>query len=613
MQRIHISLLAFCTLCMSEFVIAQGNPDKPDSNRVYRNIESYSKRHKLAKLLYPLIFSADTTIQPPVKSKKGAYKSLIQKSYRPFEGKIIRSINIQTLDPFGKSIRDTATINHNYLLRAGNTLHIKSLHLTIRNFLLFKENQVFDSLLVRESERLVRKNGFVHDVLFTVSPVSKNSDSVDIFIREMDKWSIIPKIGISSSKASLNVLDKNFAGLGHELQIGYSWNHSIGAYAYNANYFISNIRNTYTNATFHFDSDENRSYIRNITIDRPFFSAFAKWAAGMNFSQQFRSDSILLADQKYIQQDYKFNTQDYWGGFALQIFKGNSEEVRTTNFITTMRYLRIRYLNRPTEFLDPKRVYANEDFFLAGIGVVTRKYFQDKYIFKYGTTEDVPVGQVVGLTIGHQIRNNEIRQYVGVRFALGNYYSWGYLSSSYEYGTFIRGSKPEQGIISAGITYFTGLMEIGNWKMRQFIKPSFTFGLNRFSHDSLTLKDGYGLDGFNSSGLSGTHRMILTIQTQFYAPWSVLGFRFGPYLTYSAAILGAQSNGFNNSRIYSQIGIGVLMLNEKLVFNTFQISIAFYPLIPGNGRDVFKVNTFKTSDFGFRDFIIGKPDYIAFQ
>ena len=95
--------------------------------------------------------------------------------------------------------------------------------------------------------------------------------------------------------------------------------------------------------------------------------------------------------------------------------------------------------------------------------------------------------------------------------------------------------------------------------------------------------------------------------------FSVLGFRFGPYLIYSAGILGAQSNGFNNSRIYSQIGIGVLMLNEKLVFNTFQISIAFYPLIPGNGRDVFKVNTFKTSDFGFRDFIIGKPDYIAFQ
>ncbi|HRH65538.1 MAG TPA: hypothetical protein PLU53_04530 [Bacteroidia bacterium] len=613
MRCILIFLLAFFTFSIHPEVAAQENVVVPDSGRFYHSIESYSKNHKLTRLLYPLFFRTDTTMLNKGHPKKGAYKSLIQKPYSAFEGKIIRNINIQTLDPFGKSIKDTVMVNRNFILRAGNTMHIKSLHITIRNLLLIRENQVFDSLLVKESERLVRKNGYVHDVLFSVISTSQNSDSVDIYIREMDKWSILPKIGTGSSRVTVNILDKNFAGLGHEIQLGYSWNHTLGANAYRANYYISNIRNTYINATFHFDTDEKKNYIRNISIDRPFFSSFAKWAAGMDFVQQFRSDSILTRDLLYVNQRYKFNTQDYWAGLAIQIFKGNSEDARTTNLITTVRYLRIHYLEQPPESLDPDNVYSNEDLYLAGIGMATRKYVQDNYIFAYGITEDVPVGRVISLTGGYQIKNAAVRPYLGARYAHGDYYTWGYLGSSIEYGTYLKKSKPEEGVLSAGLTYFTGLIESGNWRFRQFIKPSATFGINRIPGDSLTLKDGVGLDKFNSTGLSGSDRLLVTFQTQSYAPWNLIGFRFGPYLTYSAGVLSEQVKSFKNSRVYSQIGIGLLIKNEKLVFNSFQMSIAFYPLIPGTGSNVLKMNSFKASDVGFKDYAIGKPESIIFQ
>jgi len=78
-------------------------------------------------------------------------------------------------------------------------------------------------------------------------------------------------------------------------------------------------------------------------------------------------------------------------------------------------------------------------------------------------------------------------------------------------------------------------------------------------------------------------------------------------------MLGEAKTGFKNSKIYSQIGLGVLIKNENLVLNTFQISIAFYPLIPGKGQDVFKTNSFSTTDFGFRDFEIGKPATVIYQ
>ena len=189
----------------------------------------------------------------------------------------------------------------------------------------------------------------------------------------------------------------------------------------------------------------------------------------------------------------------------------------------------------------------------------------------------------------------------------------GYLSSNIEYGTFFNGSNTEQGVLTAGVNYFTGLIEIGKWKFRQFVKPQMTVGINRFPGDSITLNDKYGLDGFKSTVLSGTNRLLLTLQTQSYAPWNIIGFRLGPYFSYSLGMLSDAETGFKDSRVYSQISLGVLIKNENLIFKPFQISISFYPLIPGKGQNIIKMNSFKTTDFGFRDFEIGKPAQMIYQ
>jgi hypothetical protein len=78
-------------------------------------------------------------------------------------------------------------------------------------------------------------------------------------------------------------------------------------------------------------------------------------------------------------------------------------------------------------------------------------------------------------------------------------------------------------------------------------------------------------------------------------------------------MVGDVTSGFNYSSVYSQIGLGILIKNDYLVFDTFEISIAFYPQIPGIGSDVFKMNSFKTTDFGFRDFEIGEPAIVRYQ
>ncbi|MCX6270477.1 MAG: hypothetical protein NTU44_04515 [Bacteroidetes bacterium] len=442
---------------------------------------------------------------------------------------------------------------------------------------------------------------------------SKKSDSVDIFIRVMDNWSIIPIVIASSSRVNLRLTDKNFSGLGHEFQNGFTWYKSNGSVAFNTNYFIPNIRNTHITSTIHYGTDEYGNFLRNFAIDRPFFSPFAHWAAGVGFMQQFRKDTIRSPDSIFNPQRFKFNTQDYWAGNALPIFRGNTENSRTTNFISAIRFLRIRYLEGPSKIIDTLNIYSDENFYLVGIGISMRKYVQDKFIFKYGVTEDVPIGNVFSITAGYQDRIRNGRTYIGARISSGRYYSWGYLSSDIEYGTFFSASQAQQGVFLVSANYFTGLVEIGKWKFRQFVKPQLIIGINRFSYDSLTLNDGRGLDGFNSSLLSGSSRLLLTLQTQSYSPWDLIGFHFGPYLMCSLGMLGDERNGFKNKKAYAQLGLGVLIKNENLIISTFEISLAFYPVIPGNGHNVFKINSFKTTDFGFKDFEIGKPATIIFH
>ena len=607
LKRIFFLLLSL--ILISDFADAQVIPAKKDSTHIYKNIETYSKKGKFTRFMYSLVFRPVTHT-----SKKRKYKKLINRPLSSFEGKIIRHINIETLDPFGYSIGDTIVAAPNFISKTGNSLHIKSQPITIRNLLLIRQNQPFDALLVKESERLVRTRNYITDVLFYVKTSSVKADSVDIFIRVLDIWSIIPSGSASTSGINIGLSDNNFMGLGHTFQNIYARDYTQRNNSFKANYTIPNIKNTYIATVLHYDDMlGSKNSNKSVTFDRPFFSPFAKWAAGVSFSQQFRADSFRMSNMVFMPQRFKYNTQDYWAGNGFRIFRGNTEDKRTTNFISTVRFLRIRYLEKPPDSIDIQHNYSNENFYMAGIGVSTRKYVQEKYIFKFGITEDVPIGKVFSLTGGYQERNNAGRLYLGGRISFGNYYSWGYLSSDFEYGTFFRGSKAEQGVITTGVNYFSGLFEIGKWKFRQFVKPQIAIGINRPSYDTLTINDGFGLNGFNSLGLSGTRRLLFTLQTQSYTPWNFIGFRFGPFLTCTAGMLGNASTGFKNCKLYSQIGIGVLIKNESLILNTFQISIAFYPSIPGKGQNVFKPDVFKTTDFGFRYFVIGKPAKVVFQ
>lgn len=603
-----VFLLVLAFILNSNFAIAQQLDEKSDS--INALIKPDPKQSKFTAFFYRHFYKRVSPETKKYKAKRIGYNQLIQKPYSAFDGKIIRKIYIESLDPFKNSIPDTLTVGGNIIARSGNRYHIKSKDATIRNQLLIRENQPFDSLLLKESERLVRSSEYIRDVSFSVMSPSTISDSVDVVIRTLDRWSIMPRVSMTSSQSDWSLTESNFLGLGHKFQNAFGINEAGQFNSFQTSYIVPTISNTFINGIVNFQMEGNHYANRGISFNRPFFSPLTKWAAGASLMQQFHNDSILHNDSRLVSLSFKKKTQDYWAGYALKLSKGNSEYKRATNFVTSVRFLTIGYSERPTEEADPLHFYSNENFYLASIGLSTRKYVQDKYIFKFGITEDVPIGKVISLTGGYLQKNSSDSYYLSTRFSLGNYYSWGYLSTNIEYDTFLHAG---QSTLTADALYFTGLIEMGKWKFRQFVKPQMTFSLNGLSSDSLFFHESSGLGGFKNATVSGTRRVILSLQTQSYAPWNFIGFSFGPFMTYSLGLLGNTEDWFRRSKFYSQIGVGVLIKNENLILNTFQLSISYYPMIPGLGQNVVQMNAFKTSDFGFSDFSTGKPARVTLQ
>lgn len=603
---------------------AQTKTEKKDSIGVYKKIKNYSHQKKFTKTLHKLIFRSSG-------KKSGNKTNTMPQDYTEFQGKPIRNIIIQTLDPFGFSVEDTTKQAKNWASDLGNRFHLKSKNYTIRNLLLFKKNDLLDTLQITESKRLMRSQKFIRSVKIDIEKFDVLNDSVDVKVRVLDSWSLIPEGSLSTSKVNFQLKERNFLGLGHQFNNRLTNRFEDGKTAYGFDYLIPSIKNTYinTNLSYHINLDDY--YKKSITIEKDFISTLTRWAGGMYIDEQFRQDSLPDTDFVFKNQSIKYNTQDFWIGHAFNIFKNRNYGSRTTNLITSLRFINANYKEKPAQEYDPINFFTDEVFYMGRIGISSQEYVDDNYIFRDGIVEDVPIGFAASMTSGIQKKNNKSRTYLGTNTSLAKYTSRGYFNASLEFGTFFNQNKLEQAAISLELNYFTNLMNLSStWKMRQFIKPQLLLGFNRlnsiadrlnlntdmisvgYSRNEFRHRDQNGMPSFDTE-VYGTQKAVLSLQTQLYSPWNLIGFRLNPFINITSGLMLKTIDPEYEKKIYSSFGIGFIIRNDYLVFNSFQLSFSYYPTIPGQGDNVFKTNSLETQNIGLNAINVGKPSTIWYQ
>ena len=588
-----------------------------DTLAVYKKIKKITSKHKFTQLLYDAVF-----VDPAPQQYENTPLSDNQKKADPnikFEGKYIRKIQVKVYDPFGYSISDTNRIAINSFQKIANHYHVKTRTYIIKNILLIKENQKLDLHRLNESERLLRATDYINDAQLYISKVASSKDSIDIQVMVLDKWTLDANANISFTSANGNVTERNVGGLGQKIVQYASYDAGSGNYANNGNYIINNIRNTFITSNLFYTTNQNigpsvkNATTAGINLDRAFYSTLTKWAGGIAESKTWTNytDSVERVYKEYRMENIN---SDVWVGRSFNPGFGTPINRKGTNLIVAFRYQDTHYQLRPEVKSDTSQHFLNSSFALGSVAFSLRKYYKDRFIYRFGANEDIPEGALIQLLYGARyVEQTGLRYYSGMQCSYGNHLDQlGYLSVYANYGTFYNDNIRNNATFNFGFYYFSDLLQSNKWYFRQFIYLKYVNGINKAPGETITLNPDE-LYGFNNGSLTGTKKMIVNFETVTYVPYNIIGFRFAPLVLIGVGMIENNQHQFLNSPVYQAYALGMLIRNENLLNSSFQITFGLYPNLPDDNKTFARFNPSIGFNIKVPIFAVTKPSSIDYR
>ncbi|GLB51281.1 hypothetical protein NBRC110019_03200 [Neptunitalea chrysea] len=589
---------------------------KSKNTQLYKKLQEESGKSKFTNLLHNAIF------QPVNPAYKNTTNKIIEqqlnRNFKDFQGKQIRNIIITSLDPFGYSEKDSTKVPQKKIDKIGNAIHYKTKRFTIKNLLLIKENESLDSLLILESERLLRRRNYIRRAFIKPQLVSENNELVDLYVYTLDSWSIVVDGDLSADKGKLRLREFNFMGLGHRVTLAYKrgFNDIIGT-GYTIGYRAPNVYNTYINAEVSRDVDIDNTYKNTYKIDRNFYSPYARWAGKIGFVRRYdREDLYLSTNDTVIYEPVRRNEIDVWSGYAIPVAYKNDDTHLPTNLIFAARYAAQKFVEKPDKTIDSVSFFTNQNFFLGSVGIRYVNYIRDQYIFRNGDIEDVALGYSYFIHSGYQQNSTSGNYYVGVSASFNDYFSkFGYLAGTIEYGSYYSNGDPRQSLVRLQSTYFTPVFSIGNWHFRQFAKLNSIIGIARKNIilDRIDLNGENGIYGFDSPQVYGTRKFVFSFKTQSYIPFNWLGFRMSPYIDIDLGFIGSEPHPFFKNETYSRFGLGFLISNDFFVFENIKLSFFYIPKMPGYEGSVYRFKGSNDNPFNLENYNYQPPHIIKYK
>ncbi|KAA9332148.1 hypothetical protein F0P96_11710 [Hymenobacter busanensis] len=572
-----------------------------DQQRFLNNLKAYTKR----KTIVGKALSAAFNFTERREEQAGLDAALLDRQYDRHTYKIVRRVQIVTLDAFGYSITDTTRVPRNVLEKGGNFFHLTTARRKVRKLLLFKPGQELEPQALAETERLLRQTDFILDARVVVDERTTTQDSVDIRVITKDVFSLSGGFQLRDVGSGVVTLrDKNFVARGHDFRNRFAYGLSNPkGWAYQGSYTVP-LRNYLVGQARY--RNEWQFEERAASLSRGFVSVNTQYAysAGLTqFRQGYLTTPVGQTPEVFL--PIGFNVADGWLGRS---FRPRSYDLGFDNparIIVATRLIRTDYTQRPN-----RQQFGNSTLALLSLGYSVRHYYKDRYLFGFGRTEDVPTGTLLTLTGGYDLNENGHRPYVGTRIAAAGFSPLrGYLYMSGEISRFLQNGRWQQGVFSGEALAFTRLYHMGDWQLRHFFWTRALIGIQRTPGDlPLSIEGERGLRGFSpDSYLRGSSRFVVNYETNMFTPVSFLGFRLAGIAFADAAWLS--TNGRESpfqQKPYTGFGVGLRFRNEYLAVSTIQILLGYYPrgITDGSGLRVFESSR---SYYQFNDFSFGQP------
>lgn len=580
-----------------------------DSLRLYKKLKKVAYKYKYTRMAYDAVFVDPEPKQYPTQPEKK--EGELVNPYLKYQDKIIKSVKVIVHDPFGYSVNDTVFHPVNTVQRYGNRAHITTRKWVIINKLLFKENKPLDALSVSESERLLRASVYVNDAKIFVAG-SDESDSVEVTVVVLDKWPVTVPFLLTDISANARFKNDNLFGLGQQFQQYAGWRRSDNLIDYNGFYNIANLDNTYISANLGYDTNRDGTQV-NMAFSRPFYSPLARWAGGaaaVKAWNVYRYKDTIDQSPRTLHLDYF--SYDLWAAKSFKISQDTDMFSQSTNIIVGGRYYETDYQRRPPFSIDKGHSFQRTQAWIGNVGFSIQQFYKDKYIYRFGASEDVPEGLIAQVIYGaYKKEEFKLRYYTGFEIARAKHFHFGYLSATYSYGIFFNKGTTNDITMNGKLSYFSDLRKAGRWYLRQFVDFNIIHGENKISHEVLTLR-GDEMFGFSSGDVAGNTKMVLNLQTVGYAPYNIIGFHIAPVMMIGMGMLGSPDHRILTTRLYQAYSVGLLVRNENLLSSTFQVSFGYYPYTPGGAANQLKYNPVTSFTLRVRVFSISQPAFVSY-
>lgn len=584
--------------------------------RLYAQQDSTApKRTFLGKLFYGLktSFGRDTS------GRRESVTVLNTKTLLPYEGKIIRHIKTEQLG-FERGISDSSNNIIYFGTRMLNAVHVKSRDKTILRNVYLKEGEPFNPYLAADNERFFRTIGFIQDSRILVDSFSAGKDSVDITIVTKDLFAYSPSIGgLGPSRQQFGLTNINFSGTGQRLSFAmlHDTRRDPG-FGFEAGYAYNNIGGSFVNGALNFGKISNNIYDRRedeesflLDFTRPLVSQYKRFAGGLSIG---KARSLNRYPNFYGGDFYRYEygMVDAWGGYNLGARKYLNDHVLHVKKFVAMRYFNYHFFETPYQVEATKydQRFNSRQGILASLTLFRQYYYKTRYIYGFGITEDVPAGFNISLTAGWYKQLDLSRPYAGV-----DLYRYWISNKSDIAGMFVRsgaflhnGSLEDVGII-AGASIFSRIMHIGNARVRQYFRGSYSSIVNRVALNPLRINNSLGIRNFDSDLASGNTRLALRSETFIFLEQKYFGFRLAPFAAGDLTWLSNSKTGTDEYGLFAGLGGGIRVRNENLEFGTFELRGIFLPRrLPGDNR--FKISLAVNLQFRYNSSYVSKPDIV---
>ncbi len=274
---------------------------------------------------------------------------------------------------------------------------------------------------------------------------------------------------------------------------------------------------------------------------------------------------------------------------------------------------------RPTQdTLQKDPNYNTHQYILSQLVFYHQDFFKTNYFFGFGRTEDIPLGYTYAASFA-------LDDWVGLKRTYSAIQAQKYwlpgknlISTAVGFGGFWYNGQSQDAVLHIQTDYYSNLLRSRGPKLRAFIHGDYLICFNPVLYKPVNLNRDNGIFGYRNTRYNDYQRLNLSVQTNYYSPLSIYGFKFNFYLQIQTSLLASYNESIFNSPLYSGFNLGFQMRNENLSFNTLQFSVSYqpyvyhsYPAVYGPSSLFFYITSITA--FNFPIFALSQPTLIQYR